>query len=1588
MKSALLPIVLIISVLFNFQSPLFGQQTAPVDISQHPVCGYDLHNHLEDQANPALAAEWDKYLNVVLPYLSENPPESESILTIPIVFHIIHEGEPIGTGRNISDAQVLAQLDILNADFSALNAEFGNTPSQWQTAVGNPNIQFCLANTDPNGAPTDGIDRQNFTVTGTDWQDNNINSEVKPMFNWTPDEYVNVYIVSIPATTAAGGVVGFANRPFTSNVGAVTDGIVADYRWVGAPGFPTSGFRTITHEMGHFLGLPHPFNGESCSSDDGIADTPNVSEATLSVASLDCANEYPTGPVTCTDEHMYINYMDYVNENCYTSFTNGQINVMRSVLQGVIVPGFTYGSRESLVNNSNSVCVLAANDAGVVDVISPEERICDGADITPVVTIRNFGTADLTAVEVNYQIDANTPVSFAWTGNLAPGDNEEVTLPSFTPANGFYQFQAFTSNPNGSSDENMVNDTTSFVGEIAIPQTDPIIEDFEGATTYPTPAGLFQFNPDADPFIWQIVNGLSAFGMGDNCVVFDNFAGDNTTNPFGTIDVLITPHMDFTNVPNPELSFDVAYAQYDDMLSDSLLILVATNCSPSFNQAIFFKGGEELSTAPATTDAFIPTETQWRTETVDLSLFVGEPDVSFAFVNISGWGNRVFLDNINIGVDCALAVNTSATNALCNGECTGSATVSVPNGTSTYTYQWDAAANNQTTPTAVNLCAGTYNVTVTDATGCLAATQVTVTEPLALTVMTSSTDVTTAGADDGTATVTPSGGTTDYTYIWSSGDDTATASNLAPGDYSITVTDLNGCTITDNVTINGFDCGSFSASASGTNITCNGVGNGTAIAAGISGTGPFEYIWSNDETTQSIGGLQAGIYTVTITDSSDCPAVAEITITEPEELIAPTTSTSETASNANNGTASVFPQGGTADYTYIWSNNETTNTITNLVPGDYSVTVTDMNMCTATNVVTVNSFDCGGFSIDVTSENITCFDQNDGTAEVINNGGQGPYEYEWSIGVNTFAVDNLAPGTYDVTVTDANDCSGILEVTISQPPLLTADVNSTDESANGANDGTASVSPNGGTPPYSYNWTNNETDPNLTDLMPGDYTVTVLDNNQCTFVETVTVAEFGCLLSATLQTTNASCPNIGDGMATVTNIVGGSGPYTYVWSNGDEDAMAENLLPGDYTVTLTDNDGCPFVEMVTIEGEDNENPTVMAQNIMVELGANGSVSIDAAMLDAGSFDNCGMVNSSVNMTTFDCSNVGENNVVFTITDANGNTNQETVIVTVVDNIAPVLTSCPENITIQDCGSEVDYAMPTFTDNCNATATLSNGFPSGDNFPVGETEVVIDITDNGGNTVTCSFVVTIDYDLAVGANVTMPSCPGFSDGFAALSVNGGFAPFFIQFEGGGDPVNLSAGTYQVTVTDNIGCSIVDEIIVEDPPLLTYEFGATTPATNGQANGEAILNIDGGTPPYAVQWLLNGALISSDQNPTNLLPGNYIVQVSDDNNCSVVTDEINIDNVVNTSDLRLFDNLTIYPNPTNGALFVQLTLKEKAAVEMTILDVTGKAVLPTIFNQNSATEMTFDTNLADLTNGVYWVRLLIGNEVVMRKVVVLQ
>ncbi|MBI5917311.1 MAG: hypothetical protein HY842_18230, partial [Bacteroidetes bacterium] len=175
-----------------------------------PTCGFDEMNDQRAASDPVFQEEWQHFLEEVVPQLSAGSEKSmvQPLLTISVVVHVIHNGEPVGQGQNLLAAQVRAQIDILNEDFAAINPQYFNTPSQWMGIAGAPNIQFCLANEKPDGSPTDGIDRQQLTVTGPSWNNNNINSAIKPAIKWDPLRYYNIYVLPIPGTTAAGGVVG------------------------------------------------------------------------------------------------------------------------------------------------------------------------------------------------------------------------------------------------------------------------------------------------------------------------------------------------------------------------------------------------------------------------------------------------------------------------------------------------------------------------------------------------------------------------------------------------------------------------------------------------------------------------------------------------------------------------------------------------------------------------------------------------------------------------------------------------------------------------------------------------------------------------------------------------------------------------------------------------------------------------------------------------------------------------------------------------------------------------------------------------------------------------------------------------------------------------------------------------------------------------------------------------------------------------------------------------------------------------------------------------------------------------------------
>ncbi|SFT91867.1 SprB repeat-containing protein, partial [Lishizhenia tianjinensis] len=371
-----------------------------------------------------------------------------------------------------------------------------------------------------------------------------------------------------------------------------------------------------------------------------------------------------------------------------------------------------------------------------------------------------------------------------------------------------------------------------------------------------------------------------------------------------------------------------------------------------------------------------------------------------------------------------------------------------------------------------------------------------------------------------------------------------------PGAYTITYTTVGSCSNSSNVNLTILSDNGFSASAlTDANVTCNGGSDGQITASATGGTAPYAYAWSNTATTAIINGISAGSYSVEVTDNVGCKASANATITEPTALNAAVSSSTDVAcTGGTTGAATVSVTGGTAPYTYAWSNSAVNPTITGLGAGTYTVLVTDANGCTANTSVTINEPTLLT-SVALVDSNVSCNGLFDGGVTATPTGGTSPYTYLWNNTATTASLNGVAAGTYTVTITDANGCTTTASATVTEPTLLSAtgSVNA-NVSCNAGSNGEATVNVTGGTAPYTYAWSNTATTQTITGVAAGTYTVTVTDANGCTENASVTITEPTVLSATGSVNANVSCNAGNDGEATV-NVTGGTAPYTYAWSN-------------------------------------------------------------------------------------------------------------------------------------------------------------------------------------------------------------------------------------------------------------------------------------------------------------------------------------------------------------------------------------------------------------------------------------------------------
>ena len=776
----------------------------------------------------------------------------------------------------------------------------------------------------------------------------------------------------------------------------------------------------------------------------------------------------------------------------------------------------------------------------------------------------------------------------------------------------------------------------------------------------------------------------------------------------------------------------------------------------------------------------------------------------------------------NVDILSVPVINMSSNNISCFGFNDGSANPSVFGGTPPYNFAW---SSGPTTQQITNLTLGTYTLAVTDFNGCMVTNVATISEPSLISTSGNFTNVSCPGGSDANITVIVSGGTPGYTYLWSpeppSNQGSLFLLNIGNGDWEIEVTDLNGCTKLD----------SFSVSEppallinllSLSNVTCFGGSDGSITMDVVGGTPPYTNLWNDPANTTSLtlSNIDAfqGSYTLTTTDSNGCNASNNAIISQPSLFVNSQTIVNDViCAGESNGAISTFFIGGVLPYSCDWEfstdgnvwnatglgNNFNPN---GLITGWYSITATDSNGCFLQQNISVA--EPAPITADLVIQNPICAQVPGGMAFVQNvTGGGTIYFYSWFPNSNNNdTIMGLTVGSNSILITDQNGCTFDSTFNVNYANPLTIDQVGLSVQNNLCfqhNGHITNLSASTAQGPVSFEINGGSVTSNgLFNLTNGLFSIIAIDALGCLDTVVVEIQDVGTPITVGQGSTfQPVCADVCNGTAQV-DVAGGNLPYSYQWSNGLTVANGMGLCPGNYSVLVTDTDGCSATTSIIIN---EPAPIVLGTNV--------------------SGSSCGLADGSVvaNVTS-------GGSAPFTFTWSNGDSG----------NTADSLAAGNYAVNVVDANQ------------CNLYR-------------------IVAVNSSSGPTVV--------------ENLSTISCNGFSDGAIDLTITGGTAPIEVQWSTGfitEDITGLSAGVYDVTISDASGCVILKTYQLNEPDAINLNI-TTTPASCGVADGEIQLLAAGGTSPYTYQWDANAG--NSTATTVNSLPaGLYEVQITDNNNCA--------------------------------------------------------------------------------------------------------
>jgi hypothetical protein len=575
-----------------------------------------MQNLLEKKGVPQKTEQFEQWLQTrISQRKNRNLRAQAGPYKIPVVVHVIHNGTAIGSGINISDAQIASQLEVLNKDFKRLNPDAANTPSEFLSVAGSIDIEFVFAKQSPEGLPTTGIvridgNRPSWSVS----QD----EELKAVSYWPSEDYLNIWV-----TNLSNNFLGYAQFPVSNLPGledyqdglALTDGVVIDYTTfgVGSTNPQYNLGRTTTHEVAHFMGLRHIWGDESgCSGTDYVNDTPSQ---------LDETYNCPSHPIVdCNTPKMFQNYMDYTDDACMNLFTKGQADRMTVIIEDPAVP-----RRSSLLTSHGlDVPICAANsivDVAITQVLQPGPVTCND-DPELVLAIRNLGCPIVTSLKVEYKINNGTTLSTTTTGLSIYSDGSETIIHQgkLNLPIGINTITIKALLVNGEADANSTNsEINTTITRNTATDIIPLRKTFDDnqITSWTTA------NPQAGT-LWNIDNQLRA-----------QFPTEN--GPVGDESWLVSPVLNLNQLNEASLFFDLTYL-WNGQDNEHLRILASTDCGDSYSDSYFNLNQSDLQGSELNSNG--------SRKYLSLSSLAGQDSVRIAFVATNASGSNIYIDNI------------------------------------------------------------------------------------------------------------------------------------------------------------------------------------------------------------------------------------------------------------------------------------------------------------------------------------------------------------------------------------------------------------------------------------------------------------------------------------------------------------------------------------------------------------------------------------------------------------------------------------------------------------------------------------------------------------------------------------------------------------------------------------------------------------------------------------------------------------------------------------------------------------------------------------------------------------------------------